>query len=217
MTLEASHVIHFPGEDAAHAFDIAEAAGQLIGVITAGQALSANDMEVLMFHLSGMASEPFPGSKSQWAMELATRAAPAFGRLYPPDDLGWVGTPLKDVPPPDALIAALSGVDLSDPQYIKFYYGEQWREDIREQRIKAGRPCLVINMLPAIVAASIAKVQYEVSTSGEIAEYDRQLILEKLAIAVTFINMDSQRLYNYMASSRAERAACPQVTFRSAE
>lgn len=84
MKLDAYHMLGFLGERyLIPAVSIAEAAGQLIGLITAGEALSRSDTEVLLFHLSGMMNEPFVGSKSQLAIELAVRAAPAFGRHYP--------------------------------------------------------------------------------------------------------------------------------------
>lgn len=68
------------------------------------------------------------------------------------------------------------------------------RLDVRDRRIAAIRPCLTINQLPFIYAASRPE-----ALSGHEADLLKAWIAKQ--------NMDAQRMYNYMASSLVERAA----------
>lgn len=126
-------------------------------------------------------------------------------------ELNWAGTPLYNVPSWDSLISAVSHLHREDAQkYLSFYRGHQWYPEILEHRTKAGRPSLVINMLPLIVAASIANAK---SGMPSLDSTDK----ERLIVAVTYLNMDAQRFYNYLASALLELAMLPEVGIRSAE
>lgn len=127
-------------------------------------------------------------------------------------ELQWAGTPLYNVPSWDSLISAVSHLHSREnvQNYLSFYMGHQWDPEILEQRTKAGRPSLVINMLPLIVASSIANAK---SGMPFLDSTDK----ERLIVAVTYLNMDAQRFYNYLASALLELAMLPEVGIRSAE
>jgi hypothetical protein len=79
----------------------------------------------------------------------------------------------------------------------RFYGGHQWDEHIAHERKKSHRPCLIVNRLPSLVAASLAVTRRPLSDDE----------IDRLCIIITLRNMDAQRFYNYMASAAVEMAA----------
>lgn len=134
-------------------------------------------------------------SSSEAALELASRL-----NTVPSIALKWYGTPLDEVPPAEAWLASAGRYSFADECWaLPFFSGEQWERHTLKEREDAGRPTLVLNRLPGIVAIAVAKSRLsgwnDLHRAGE---------LQDLYVAVTVPNADAQRLYNYTGSALAE-------------
>lgn len=72
-------------------------------------------------------------------------------------DIQWMGDPIALMPPAEAILAADDrefGVG-EQSRALEFYEGEQWPAEIKHKRESEGRPCLVLNKLPILVAAAL--------------------------------------------------------------
>jgi hypothetical protein len=117
--------------------------------------------------------------------------------------IAWQGTSLTDPPPArQLLVETRASRERLTPEQIarygRFYNGqEQWDQAVEARRKSAVRPTLTVNLLPGLVA----RMAHDSAAKGQpLSEQERA----DLVIAVTMLNMDAQKLYNYLASAAAE-------------
>jgi hypothetical protein len=133
---------------------------------------------------------------------------------FPIPEVQWTGDDIATIAAARAIIHSQWWVLCEEDDYkksqasraevMKFYNGDQWDADTRQDRLAKGRPCLTVNRLPSLVAASIEKelALFPASqiASGALTAEE----IQDLCILVTRRNRSAQEFYNYMASSVAE-------------
>ncbi len=107
----------------------------------------------------------------------------------------WTGMTKDSTPTAKQLLELVPTI----PEYchqdlLKFYSGDQWDANVQVSRFESGRPCVVVNQLPAIVKRVMSKVVVFPDAACE-----RSVIL-----AITWLNQDAQRVYNYGICSLIE-------------
>lgn len=85
---------------------------------------------------------------------------------------------------------------------LAFLSGQQWPADILKERVKMGRPCLVVNRLPDIV------LQKAAAHTEKTGETPTTLHLKRLISGTVREHRDIQMVLNYVASAEAERMGC---------
>ena len=136
------------------------------------------------------------------AASAATTPARASGVSLAPFPHPWrVDQPNDMTVGAEAILLMGSRVAPSEfDDLLDFYHGNQWDAKIRRLREAEGRPCLVVNRLPALAAVAIAYARHTLSENERMA----------LAVTIAHRNQDAQRLHNYIASADAEvRASRP--------
>jgi hypothetical protein len=110
----------------------------------------------------------------------------------------WLGAAIATMPTAWAVIKAFPRELLSGESFeaLEFYQGKQWPQEILE--IRSGRPCLVENRLPELVAAALDSQRHDGLPELSALE------LTKLRVIITLQNRDAQLFYNYVASSCVE-------------
>ncbi len=131
------------------------------------------------------------------------------------DQVAWWGAQL-DSPLTVSQVIASASRELTEEEKtdaLKFYDGDQWPEEIKMARAGyppmngnpavIARPCCVVNRLPELVAAAIAK-EYGSFAPGEVLPAQIVADIQTLKILITRQNRDAQMLYNYLVSAYVE-------------
>ncbi len=131
------------------------------------------------------------------------------------DQVAWWGQELDSPLTVSQILAASCGELTAEEkaEALKFYNGDQWPEEIKAARqaqpmmngqpTRAARPCCVVNRLPELVAAAIAK-EFGSFMPGEVLPAQVVADIETLKIVITRANRDAQMLYNYLISAYVE-------------
>jgi hypothetical protein len=119
------------------------------------------------------------------------------------DQVAWWGAQLDSPLTVSQVIASVSRelTDEEKAEALKFYDGDQWPEEVAA--VREGRPCCVVNRLPELVAAAIAK-EFGSFMPGEVLPAQVAADIETLKIVITRQNRDAQMLYNYLISAYVE-------------
>ncbi len=127
----------------------------------------------------------------------------------PTPTIQWTGDPIETMPPASSLLAADQQVFTAqeENEALFFYDGDQWLDHVKHERLRHGRPCLVVNRIPALVAAAISKDPEFSLKPGRCYSGHQEEQLTRLKVITVRRNMDAQRVYNYMVSCAAELAA----------
>lgn len=115
------------------------------------------------------------------------------------EQAAWWGQKIAEIPTASAILESGIYTFRVDELFAaeKFYGGDQWPKEILALR-EGRRPALVINRLPALVAAAIDRQRRE--GLPELLDHQRR----RLIALITWQNIDAQRLYNYTASAFVE-------------
>lgn len=84
---------------------------------------------------------------------------------------------------------------------LRFFAGDQWPAEIREQRAIAGRPCLELNRLPELVSVIVnqqrqAKPQIQINPRGGGATLEMAQIMQGLVRHIE-VSSDAERAYDW--------------------
>lgn len=113
----------------------------------------------------------------------------------------WMGDPVESMPSVESLLMAdtCKYPDHVEERALCFYDGDQWEPHVKLDRQNKGRPALVVNRLPLLVAAAI-----DASMKTPFGMPMTEIRLTRLKIVLTKRNEDAQRLHNFICSAVAE-------------
>ncbi len=118
----------------------------------------------------------------------------------------WFGHAVETMPSASAVLkAAVPMTDEERASALRFYEGVQWPEDIKAKRMAQHRPILVVNRLPELVAAALAK-EYGAFAPGEALPLSVQRDIAQVKAVIAHENRDAQMVYNYLVSALVEQA-----------
>ena len=185
--------------------EIVDAALIRLGWIIPGERPSIMHESVAAFHLEGLRQEMPKATDSKLATEIAERLTMTAFDLR--GNIRWAGDSIETMAPARHVLSANRYLlDSCTAEFtgrmLRFYSGEeQWERAVEDARYEKQRPSLVINQIPALVAAAVAAQR----TAGLPDLTDQEM--EQLIVVLTARNSDAQRLYNYLWSSVAEITA----------
>lgn len=113
----------------------------------------------------------------------------------------WWGSSVAGMAPAGAVLEAARDEvfsDEDDRELHAFARGEQWPGEVKSYREEQERPCLVLNRIRELIAASLAA--HRRAGLVELDEGQRR----RLTLVITRENRDAQLLYNYLVSAVAE-------------